>query len=320
MSALAVDIGEDDSLTTFQETAQFGSPTNARLGSPSNYGSPTHMAASMVRQSNLSSNLLAQTGGLIPVTGFTQHKMSKGSPKGKLKAKSQLKSSLVPNDDALSSFIEAGQVYGFRHVDKDTESHINSSLIPLEEFDAGIGFEGWYTNGENNYIKPNHQSHIDPANGVPDDDADTWNEGWCGGRGSNLFSLPVRNQRKASGIVNRASSQPSMRPPIFSKDDVEFKAPTRARAIGKTSPQGVADDRWTTSYDTNYMPINERSPKSGNQAQTKRSPKNKPYKSQRTFQWRKRAAEKKAGLARAQNRPFAVGARKCQIPPPPPIY
>jgi hypothetical protein len=276
--------------------------------------------AAMVRQSNLSSNLLAQTGGLIPVTGFIEHKMSKGSPKAR--SGSQLKQSLVPNDDALSTFIEAGQVYGFRHTDKDTESHMDSRLVPMEEYDAGIGFEGWFTNGQNNYIKPNHQSHIDPHNGVPNTDADTWQEGWVGVRGGQ-FSLPVQHNRRASGIVKNRSPGQQTRAPVFSKDDVEFKAPTRARAVARKSPKGAPmDSAWTTSYDTEFMPMNERDEKRKNQQQQKRSPKTKPYKSQRTFQWRKRAAEKKAGLSRSPQgkAPWASGAKRCEIPPPPPIY
>lgn len=321
---------EQDSLQTFQNTAtlnaaspsaaspssqQYTSSQQYNSASPKNYGSPDQ---NMMRQSNLSSNLFAQTGGLIPISSYEEHKKSKGGGANSPSGKSQLNKNMVPNDDALSSFIEAGQVYGLRHTDKDTESHINNTLVPLAEFDAGIGFEGWFTNGQNNYIKPNHQSHIDPHNGAPLDDAETWNEGWCGGRGGANFSLPVQNQRRASGL-QRASTEPThMRPPVFSKDDVEFRAPARARAVEKRSPKGVVmpdQGQWTTSYDTNFAPMNERR-NERIQMRRRASPKKKVYKSQRTFQWRKRAAEKKAGLMRSPQgkAPWAGGAKKVDIP------
>jgi hypothetical protein len=335
---LSVNVQEEqDSLQTFQNTASINasssgaaaSPSNQQYNtvaspsnqqyttaaSPTNYGSPTaHM-----RQSNLSSNLFAQTGGLIPISGYAEHKVSKGGAAGSPCGKSQLNKNMVPNDDALSSFIEAGQVYGLKHTDKDTESHVDSNLVPLAEFDAGIGFEGWFTNGQNNYIKPNHQSHIDPHNGAPLDDAETWQEGWCGGRGGSQFALPVRNQRRASGL-QRASTEPAnIRPPVFSKDDVEFRAPARARAVARRSPKGEylpEDQQWTTSYDVNFAPMNERRNERVPMARRKTGPKKKVYKSQRTFNWRKRAAEKKAGLMRSPQgkAPWAGGAKKVEIP------
>lgn len=318
---------EQDSLQTFQNTATINaaspsaaSPSNQQYNtasSPTNYGSPT---SNMMRQSNLSSHLFAQTGGLIPTSGFAEFKVSKGGGASSPNKNSQLNTNMVPNEDALSSFIEAGQVYGLRHTDKDTESHIDNTLVPYEEFDAKIGFEGWFTNGQNNYIKPNHQSHIDPHNGAPLDDAETWNEGWCGGRGGSQFALPVRNQRRASGL-QRASTEPThMRPPVFSKDDVEFRAPARARAVERRSPKGYVDpeqSQWTTSYDTNFAPMNERRNERRIPMKKKETgPRKKVYKSQRTFQWRKRAAEKKAGLMRSPQgkAPWAGGAKKVEIP------
>jgi len=314
----------EDSLETFQNTATLArsplgrSPSQAQFNtygsaSPTNYGSPT----AMMRQSNLSSQLMGQTGGLVPVSGYMVPKPSKGSTSAGSPQNSQLKANMVPNEDALSNFIEAGQVYGLRHTEKDTETHINNTMVPHKEYDAGIGFEGWYSNGQNSYIKPNHQSHIDPHNGgVPLDDAETWQEGWCVGRGGG-FSLPVKNNRRASGM-QRATSQPlPTRPPVFSIDDVEFKAPNRARAVARTNSLGQPNpegNQWTTSYDTTFAPMNERA-NDRIKMKKKTGTKNKANKSQRTFNWRKRAAEKKAGMAGSpQNKPWAGGAKKVDIP------
>jgi len=276
-----VETGRDDSLTklTYEVEQQSASPSRAsRLlnRSPSN-AQPLDMNSLM-----LTSNLMGRTHGLVPCSGYAEPRQSKGG--GCLIGNiSQLNTNLVPNNEAQSTLIKPGAVYTLAHTHKDTESHIGQNLVPHEEFDAGIGFEGWYTNGEHQYIRPVNQ--IDLHRGAADDEASVWTEGWYnGGRGSS-FALPVRHICRSTGMQH--AEQTSIRPPVAMRGDIEFKPAPRHRAVERKSPTGaqLTDPQWTTSYDTQFLPMNER-------LADRRKAKPKSKKEKKQFNWKRRQKKK----------------------------
>jgi len=312
-----VETGRDDSLTklTYEVEQQSASPSRASRSqnrSPSNR-SPSNRSPSNRSPSNaqpldmkslmLTSNLMGRTRGLVPCSGYAEPRQSKGG--GCLVGNmSQLESNLVPNNEAQSTSIEPGAMYGLAHTHKDTESHIGPNLVPHEAFDAGIGFEGWYTNGEHQYIRPVDQ--IDLHCGGANDAASVWTEGWYNGQRGSYFTLPVRHISRSTGIQN--AEQTSMRPPVGMRDDIEFKTAPRHRAVERKSPTGeqLTDPQWTTSYDTQFLPMNERLA-----ARRKAKPKSK--KKTKQFNW-KRRPKKNAAASPKGKAPWAGGAKKVNIP------
>jgi len=294
-------LSREDSLTQLTYEVESRSPSNARTleRSPSNSQQPMDMKSLM-----LSSNLMGKTQGLVPFSGFLEPRASKGGG-GEHAVKSQLEPNLVPHKEALSTLIEAGAIYGLQHTHKDTESHIGKDLVPQAEYDAGIGFEGWYSNGDNGKnMRPNHQSHIDPHNGAVNDDAAVWTEGWYNGQRGSCFALPVKHNRRSTGMQRVEPTFDS--PPIMMRDDVAFKPPPRNRAVQRKSPTGeMPDSQWTTSYDTQFSPMNER--KLGARSKSKAKLNNKKKKQQ--FTWKRREREAPRGPA-----PWAPGAKKVGIP------
>lgn len=292
----------EDSLTQLTYEVESRSPSNARTleRSPSNQ---SQQGAMDMKSLMLSSNLMGKTQGLVPFSGYDEHRASKGG--GVHKVRSQLEPNMVPHKEALSTLIEAGAVYGLSHTTKDTESHIGPDLVPQAEYDAGIGFEGWYTNGDNGTaIRPNHQSHIDPHSGAVNDDAAVWTEGWYNGQRGSCFALPVKHNRRSTGVQRVEPTFDS--PPIMMRDNIAFKPPPRNRAVQRKSPTGAEvqeDSQWTTSYDTQFSPMNER--KFG-QGKSKGKPKKK---KKNQFTWKRREREAPRGQA-----PWAPGAKKVGIP------
>lgn len=305
---------EDDSLTRLQETVKASSPSSQ--SAPTSYSASSPTAQDM-KTLNLAGHLMGRTQGLVPYSGYLSVKSGKQtSPTNALGHGGQLQHNLVPRDDALSSFIEAGQA-GFK-----TTGHLDAQFVPYEEYDAGEGFEGWFTNGENKYIRPNHQSHIDPHSGVANADAETWNEGFYAlNRGGN-FSLPQKHIRRSSmaGLgIGRSQSSPSELQ--REREPMPFKPPPRSRAIARKSPTNEKTstqelNMWTTSYDTQFSPMNERNYHDPKRAAKQRSAskKKKGPASKRTFQWRRKPTLAQQKAEAAKKAPWCQGARKVSIP------
>lgn len=295
---------EDDSLTQFQETITSSSPT-----------------AQEIKKINTASHLMGCTQGFVPICGYSKSKGMKRAPK---QAGSQLNENLVPREDTLSIFVEKKMT----EKPKSYGVHMNAQLVPSKEYDAGMGFEGWYTNGVNNCINPVGQSHIDPRSGMEEREGkEMENHGgfYVNNREGGSFALPQKHIVRTSSVTGLSTVGPGyeLAEPVYERDNVAFKAPARARAVARKSPtnaemmMNASQDmnRWTTSYDTTFSPMNEREyydPRKSAAAKSlsKSQKQAKSSKSKRTFQWRRKSST----LAQPKAKPWSQGAKNVEIP------
>lgn len=172
--------------------------------------------------------------------------------------KSQLTANMVPGPDSLSNFIEAGQVYAIKHAGKDTESHLQADLTPMEGHDLGSGFDGWYGNGESeaakaNWAKANYSSITTSM--CPAEEANTWQSGWYSGGAqfeTPLHAPRIRGHDPANHITpHHTKSQVTFNNYGESKD--QASTPTRRRSVArkKSLAVDVNEPPWSTAY-TNF--------------------------------------------------------------------
>lgn len=165
----------------------------------------TRAAGMLVAQHQISRQAsLSPQGSQGQQNQLTQEPAANRSPAGSPKGQggSQLEQGLVPNSDALSTFLKAGEVYDIKHAGKDTESHLTSNLTPYESHDAGMGFEGWYGNGQNDYgdgqshfgrVDKVRNSSICGSNWAPNEEAEVYTSGWYAQGKGGGFSVPSIN-------------------------------------------------------------------------------------------------------------------------------
>jgi len=181
-------------------------------------------------------------------------------------AASQLNPSLVPNNDSLSTFIEAGQ-HG-----KDTGSHLNHDLTPEEKYDAGIGFEGWYGNGQNDYqgdmshFGRDRKSSICGSNWAPNEEAEVFVSGWYDG--GKIFGVPAINpgMRKLGSnlCINESKTKHHLHSSVSFNDYGTAKiddipsnpySPTRIRSVSRKSLSIDTASPYDTSYTEMSSPL-----------------------------------------------------------------
>lgn len=219
----------------------------------------------------------------------------------------------VPRD-TLSKFVEGGP-----RIWRDTGgllknvSHLEIDMRPMAMFDAGIGCEGYYTNGlPEHYVRPDRKSQMKGASMRPLSGANEWEAGWYTGMRGKNFSLPVVHHKRPE--VDRCQSEPE----LVKYEDIDFKPAPRARAVPRDLRPTVTgtilspeeSSRWTTSYDTTFSPMNERELALKKKKDALKAAAKSNKKKKRVFDWRRRP-RKTQNQGQKQGKPvWRGGAQK----------